>query len=91
MNYVDIILTTDKLFYIGPAWEVKPGDMIGVTDQFGDQLIKTVEEVITKEYGGEVTAFIEKYTDCPLQKIDARYRKYDAKWPDEKEEDDVSE
>lgn len=91
MNYVDIILTTDKLFYIGPAWDVKPGDMIGVTNQFGDQLIKTVEDVITEERGGEVMAFIEKYTGCPLKCINARYRKHDAKWPEEKEEQDVSE
>ena len=91
MNYVDIILTTDKRFYIGPAWDVKPGDMIGVTNQCGEQVLKTVEAAITKEYGGEDMLFIEKYTGCSLKRIDARYRKHDLKWPDEKEAEDVSE
>ena len=91
MNYIDIILTTDKRFYIGPAWDVKPGDMIGVTNQHGDQVPKTVEDVITKEYGGEDMLFIEKYTGCALNRIDARYKKHDVNWPDEKEIEDVSE
>jgi hypothetical protein len=91
MNYVDIILTTDKRFYIGPAWDAKPGDIIGVTNQCGERVTKTVEAVMTKKHGGEEMSILEQFTGCELKRVDAIYCKSDAKWPEEKEEQDVSE
>ena len=91
MNYVDIILTTDKRFYIGPAWTVNPGDLIGVTNRCGERVVKTVEEVMTKQYGCEEMDLLKKFTGCELKRIDASYRKNDVTWPDEEEDKDVSE
>ena len=91
MKYVDIILTTDKRFYLGMAWDVKPGDLIGVTNQCGEQVVKTVEEVMSKQYRGEEMSFLEQFTGCELKRIDSVYSKRDVIWPDEKENEDVHE
>lgn len=91
MNYVDIVLTTDKKFYISKPWSVNAGDMISVTNQAGERVLKTVDEVLTEEAGGGVMAFLERYTGCGLKRIEARYSKVDITWPEEEEEQDVSE
>lgn len=91
MSYIDIVLTTDKRFYIAPAWKVHSGDMVAVTNQCGERVLKTVEEVVTEEYGGEVMALLEKYAGCPLKRIEEKYSRHEVKWPDEKEAEDVHE
>ena len=91
MNFVDIILTTDKRFYIGPAWDVQPGDLIGVTNRCGERVVKTVEAVMSKQTSGEEVAFLQKFIGCELKRIDAIYGKTDVTWPDEEENEDVLE
>lgn len=89
MKYVNIVLTTDKRLYIAPPWSVKGGDVVEVTTQCGDKVLKTVDGVLTEEYGGEVMRFLEQMVGRELKRVDAQYRASDAKWPEEA--DDVHE
>lgn len=91
MNYVDIILTTDKWLYIGHAWTVTPGDMIGVTNRFGEYVLKEVAAVLTKNSNAEDIAFVENLAGHELKRIEAIYTKGSVVWPEEKEEEHVSE
>ena len=91
MNYIGIILTTDKRFYIAPPWTVSPGDLVGVTTQCEESVVKTVADVLTEEAGGEVCKFLEQYTGRELKRVDSVYRNRHLEWPDEKENEDVHE
>ena len=83
MRYVNIVLTTDKLIYLAPAWSVKSGDVVGVTTRGGEKVLKTVEAVISEEDGGEVMAFLEKMVGREIKKVDARYPFAEVLWPEE--------
>lgn len=91
MNFISIILTTDKLFYVAPPYSVSAGDLIEVTNRCEERMVKTVAEVLTEEAGGEVVQFLEKYTGCALKRIDNVYGKRFLVWNDEKGDEDVSE
>lgn len=80
-NYIDIVLTKSGVFCVAPAWVVKEGDLVSLTNAVtgADEILEVVA-VSTDEKSGDHIKMLEKYIGYPLSRITAKYLKSEVEW-----------
>ncbi len=79
-QFIGVLLTKDGYFCVSPAWDVKEGDLVGLTALSGEVKVREVSSVVIDEKGGQYLAMIEKYIGYPLPRITAKYQKNEVIW-----------
>lgn len=85
MKYIDILLLSNGVFCVAPAWSVHEGDWVGLPDLAGEVKILEVVSTITDEVDGDYMKMIRRYVGYDLPRITHRYKKHSVFWEDEKD------
>ena len=86
MKYIDILLLSNGIFCMAPAWSIREGDLVGLPDFVsGCNKVLEVVSVVTDKEDGKFTKMVKRYVGGELPKVTQRYKQSDVLWEDEED------
>ena len=83
-EYIDLVLTSDGIFFIAPPWTIQVGDYISVENLItGATELKRVTATATDSKDGDFVKLVETYIGGKLTRVTNRYREREVLWEDD--------